>query len=137
MSRAIYAEPRTEFFGERSGFRLSMIADEPVYLLLSIDGVNVDPIVDELGSGGARLISAKYFDRFYEGQIIGPAVLMLQDEGMPVVYPVVKWKNWPVIGVEFMSIAPKELEMIMRFLGKIEKRLQTARGIVVTDTEFA
>src|SRR5437867_3727232 len=80
---------------ERSVFRLSMIADEPAYLLLTMDGVKIDPIVDELGGGGARIVCAKDFDRFDEGQIVGPAVLVLQDEGMPVVYPVVKWKRWP------------------------------------------
>jgi c-di-GMP-binding flagellar brake protein YcgR len=126
MSRAIQVDPHQEFAGQRSAFRLSMIADEPVYLLLSMDGLNIDPIVDELGGGGARLICAKYFDRFYEGQIVGPAVLVLHDEGMPVVYPVVKWKNWPVVGVEFMAIAAKEQEMILRFLFKIERKLQSA-----------
>jgi hypothetical protein len=106
-----------------------MIADEPVYLLLSIDGIKIDPIVDELGGGGARLVCAKHYERFYEGQLIGPAVLVLQDEGMPVVYPVVKWKSWPVIGVEFMQIPDKDRETILRFLFKIERRLvqQTAR----------
>ena len=113
----------------RSVFRLSMIADEPVYLLLSIDGIDVDPIVDELGGGGARLVCAKHYERFYVGQIAGPAVLVLQDEGMPVVYPVVKWKSWPVIGVEFMAIPDKDRETILRFLFKIERRLvqQTAK----------
>ena len=106
---------------------MSMIADEPVYLLLSMDGVNVDPIVDELGGGGARLVTAKHYDLFYEGQIIGPAVLVMQDEGMPVVYPVVKWKNWPVIGVEFMEISEKDREMILRFLFKVERRMVRSR----------
>jgi len=108
---------------QRSVFRLSMIADEPVYLLLSMDGIDIDPIVDELGGGGARLVCAKHFDRFYEGQLIGPAVLVLQDEGMPVVYPVVKWKSWPVIGVEFIEISEKDREMILRFLFKVERRM--------------
>jgi hypothetical protein len=106
----------------RSVFRLSMIASEPVYLLLTVGGVHLDPIVDELGGGGARLMSAKHFDRFYEGQILGPAVLVLQDVGMPVVYPVVKWRNFPIIGVEFLGIEDKEREMILRFLFKVERR---------------
>src|SRR4051812_1080774 len=126
MSRAIQADPQDKFARKRSSFRLSMIADEPVYLLLSMDGQNIDPIVDELGGGGARLICAKHFDKFYEGQIIGPAVLMLQEEGMAVIYPVVKWKNWPVVGVEFMAIGSKEQEMILRFLFKIERRMVQA-----------
>src|SRR5205814_4680744 len=98
MARPIQAYQEQQYAKQRSVFRLSMIADEPVYLLLSMDGVNIDPMVDELGGGGARLVCAKYMDMFYEGQVIGPAVLLLQDEGMPVVYPVVKWKSWPVVG---------------------------------------
>ena len=108
---------------QRSVFRLSMIADEPVYLLLSMDGVDIDPIVDVLGGGGARLVTSKHFDMFSQGQLIGPAVLVLQDVGMPVVYPVVKWKSWPIIGVEFMEMGEKEREMIMKFLFKVERRM--------------
>ena len=119
MSHVVQADPAKQ----RSVFRLSMIADEPVYLLLSMDGIDIDPIVDELGGGGARLVCAKHFDHFYEGQLIGPAVLVLQDEGMPVVYPVVKWKSWPVVGVEFMEISEKDREMILRFLFKVERRM--------------
>jgi c-di-GMP-binding flagellar brake protein YcgR len=127
MSREIYADQQQQFAKQRGVFRLSMIADEPVYLLLTMDGVNVDPIVDELGGGGARLVSAKHYDMFYEGQLIGPAVLVLPDEGMPVVYPVVKWKNWPVIGVEFMEVTEKDREMILRFLFKVERRMVQSR----------
>ena len=108
---------------KRSVFRLSMIADEPVYLLLSMDGVNIDPVVDELGGCGARLVAAKHHDLFYEGQLIGPAVLVLPGEGMPVLYPVVKWKSFPVVGVEFMEISEKDKEMILRFLFKVERRM--------------
>ena len=108
---------------QRSVFRLSMIANEPVYLLLSMDGVDIDPIVDELGGGGARLVCSKHFDMFYEGQLVGPAVLVLQDVGMPVVYPVVKWKSWPVIGVEFMEMAEKEREQIIKFLFSVERKI--------------
>jgi c-di-GMP-binding flagellar brake protein YcgR len=121
MSQAI--QQANDYAKQRSAFRISMIADEPVYLLLSMEGVDIDPIVDELGGGGARLVSAKHYDYFYAGQLIGPAVLVLQDEGMPVVYPVVKWKSWPVIGVEFMEIPEKDREMIIRFLFKVERRM--------------
>ena len=113
----------TDYTKQRSAFRISMIADEPVYLLLRMEGKDIDPIVDELGGGGARLVSPKYYDFFYVGQQTGPAVLVLQDEGMPVVYPAVKWKNWPVIGVEFTEISDKDREMIMRFLFKVERRM--------------
>jgi hypothetical protein len=61
-------------------------------------------------------VSTKNFDMFYEGQMIGPAVLTLQEEGMAVVYPVVKSKNWPMIDVEFMQISDKDRQMIAKFL---------------------
>jgi hypothetical protein len=116
-------QAENEYAKQRSVFRLSMIANEPVYLLLSMDGVDIDPIVDELGGGGARLVCSKHFDMFYEGQMIGPAVLVLQDVGMPVVYPVVKWKSWPVIGVEFTQMTEKEREQIIKFLFKVERKI--------------
>jgi hypothetical protein len=122
MSRVLQQQG-TDYSKQRSAFRISMIADEPVYLLLSMEGKDIDPIVDELGGGGARLVSPKYYDFFYVGQMIGPAVLVLQDEGMPVIYPVVKWKTWPIIGVEFMEISEKDREMIMRFLFRVERRM--------------
>ena len=122
-------EPERPFPSQRSVLRLSMITDEPVYLLLNMDGIDIDPLVDELGGGGARLLSSKHYDKFYEGQLIGPAVLVLKDVGMPVVFPIVKWKAWPVIGVEFMEIAEREREMIIRFLFRVErKKLQQAQA---------
>jgi len=47
---------------------------------------------------------------------------VLQDEGMPIVYPVVRWKFWPLIGVEFTKMAEKERQMIVRFLNNVERR---------------
>ena len=92
------------------------LTDEPVYLSFSIDGLDIEPTIEQLDRGSASFISTNHFDTFYEGQMIGPAVLSLQAEGMTVVYPVVKSKNWPVINVEFMNIAEKDRDMISRFL---------------------
>lgn len=120
-------EPNQSYIQQRSVLRHSMLADDPVYLLLNIDGLDVDPVVDELGGGGARILCSKHYDKFYEGQTIGPAVLVLKDVGMPVVYPVVKWKNWPLIGVEFIDIGERERETIIKFLFRLErKKLQQA-----------
>jgi len=113
----------------RSAFRRSMITEKPVHLLFSVDGVDINVMVDELGGGGARLVSAEYFDHFHIGQVIGPAVLVLQDEGMPVLYPVVKWKSWPVIGIEFLDISEKDHEKILRFLFKVERRTVQQRPL--------
>ena len=110
-------DEQQDVVSERPQFRLSTFADEPVYLLFSVDGIELDPIVERLDKGQASFVSSKHFDMFYEGQIIGPAVLAL-DEGMAVVYPVVKSKNWPIINVEFMEISQKDRQMIARFLAK-------------------
>ena len=130
MDRPKYVPQRLEWGKQRSVFRLPMIADEPVYLLLTLDGINVDPVIDELGGGGARLVCAKHFDKFFEGQAIGPAVLVLPDEGMPVVYPVVRWTNWPAVGVAFQEIPDKDREMILRFLFKVERRMAQSHPIM-------
>jgi hypothetical protein len=96
--------------------RLATFADEPAYLLFNLNGIELDPIVERLDKGEASFVSTTHFDAFYQGQMIGPAVLSLQDEGMAVVYPVVKSKNWPLIDVEFMEISREDREMIARFL---------------------
>jgi c-di-GMP-binding flagellar brake protein YcgR len=127
MNRPKPVPRQLEWGKERSVFRIPMIAEEPVYLLLTMDGVNIDPVIDELGGGGARLVCAKHFDSFFEGQAIGPAVLVLPDLGMPVVYPVVRWKDWPTIGVEFLDMLDKNQEMILRFLFKVERRMTQSR----------
>lgn len=97
-------------------FQPATFADEPVYLLFSLNGIDIDPIVEHLEREQASFVSTKYFDMFYEGQMIGPAVLSLQDEGMAIVYPVVKSRHCPVIGVEFMEISENDRQMITRFL---------------------
>jgi hypothetical protein len=96
--------------------RLATFADEPAYLLFNLDGVEINPIVERLDKGEASFVSTTHFDSFYEGQMIGPAVLSLQNAGMAVVYPVVKSKNWPMVDVEFMEISSEDREMIARFL---------------------
>jgi len=115
MSRIIeIGEPCTPTT-DRSQFRLGLYVDEPVYLQLTLDGLEIDPIVEKLNAGEASFVCPKHFSVFYEGQMIGPAVLVLQDEGMAVVYPVVKSKNWPLVNVEFMQLGLREREMISRF----------------------
>ena len=96
-----------DYSKQRSAFRLPVSANEPVYLLFSIEGENIDPLIDELGAGGARFASAHHYWEYYKGQMLGPAVLLLPDLGMLVVYPVVQWMSYPRIGVEFADIKRK------------------------------
>jgi hypothetical protein len=101
---------------EHPQFQLTTFSDEPASLLFNLNGIELDPIVERLEKGQASFVSTKHFDLFYEGQMIGPAVLSLQDEDMVVVNPVVKSKNWPLINVEFMQLSEKDRRTIARSL---------------------
>ena len=119
---------------QRATFRLPMVASDPVHLLFSVDGVNVDPLADELGAGGARFVATKAYDQLYQGQMLGPAVLLLPDVGMPVVYPVVRWMSYPRIGVQFVDMSEKNKEMIFRFMFGIERKMiQMGKATTVED----
>lgn len=112
-----------DYSKQRSAFRLPVGANEPVYLLFSIEGENIDPVIDELGAGGARFVSVNHYWAYYKGQMLGPAVLLLPDVGMPVVYPVVRWMSYPRIGVEFENIDDKNREVIFRFMFQTERKI--------------
>src|SRR5437867_3641297 len=101
---------------DRSQFRLTTFSEEPACLLFNLDGVDLDPVVERVDCGQASFVCASHYELFYEGRILGPAVLALQDQGMVLVYPVVKAKNWPIIDVEFMEISEKDRAMIRGFL---------------------
>ena len=116
MSTVMMTCEQHEVGSERPQFRLATFADEPAYLMFNLNGIEIDPIVERLNHAEASFVSTTHFDSFYQGQMIGPAVLSLHNEGMAVVYPVVKSKQWPVIDVEFMQISEEDREMIARFL---------------------
>ncbi len=112
-----------DYSKQREAFRLPVVASDPVYLLFSLEGDNIDPIADELGAGGVRFMAPQHYDRFYKGQMLGPAVLVLPETGMPVVYPVVRWLSYPRVGVQFVDIDDKHREMIFRFMFRVERKL--------------
>jgi hypothetical protein len=139
MSHVVAASDQYDHDGnkERPQFRLATFVDEPVRLMFSLDGIDVDLIVEKLDGRNASFVCSKNFDFFYEGQIVGPAVLALQDEGMAVVYPVVKSKSWPLIDVEFMEMSEKDRHMITRFLaacsgGQRRPPNRRAKGVATT-----
>jgi hypothetical protein len=113
----------TDYSKQRTAFRLPMKTSESIYLLLSIDGEAVDPILDELGANGARFASTAHFDKFYEGQTLGPSVLVLPEIGMPIVYPVIRWVSYPRIGIEFHDIEGKDREVICRLMFAMERQI--------------
>ena len=50
MNRPKVVPGRLGWGKQRSVFRIPMIAGEPVCLLLTMDGVNIDPVIDELAT---------------------------------------------------------------------------------------
>lgn len=111
--------PRSK--SERRAFRVSVVPRDPVRWALTIDETKVNPVIDELSIGGARLMSVKYFDLFYEGQFLGPGTLPLEGIGTVSVSAVVKWKNFPQIGIEFVEVTESVRETLFRYLFKISR----------------
>ena len=112
---------------ERSSLRQTLLEEEPVFMKVDLDGVKL-PVVD-LGGGGARILCSKYrsfFEDCYTGQSLGNCVLMLGGVLTPAFEVVIRWKNWPCIGVEFVDLPDKSRADIFRFLFKVE-RIKTKR----------
>jgi hypothetical protein len=106
-----------------------MISQNPVYVLLTVDGGRLDLQADDLGGGGARLkVPKQHLGLFQAGQILGPSLLVLPDVGMPIVQPIVKWISGSAIGVEFLAATDKQKEMIFKFLFTVERK--TVRYLV-------
>ena len=116
MSHVVTACDEFDSKEPRPQFPLAADTLEPITLMFSVDGIEFDPVVMWLGIGQASFGCTKYFEMFYEGQMIGPAVLTLPDQGMAVVYPVVKSRNLGVIHVEFMELSEEDRQMIARSL---------------------
>ena len=113
----------------RADLRLRMIAHDPVYVVLTVDGGRLDLRVDDLGGRGARLkVPRQHRELFEVGQILGPSLLVLPNIGLPIVQPIVKWKSGSAIGIEFIGVTEKQKEMIFKFLFKVERK--TVRSLV-------
>ena len=105
-----------------------MLEEEPIYLRVNLGG-EINLPVTELGAGGARLLCYKCrgdFETWYIGHSLGPSRLMLPENEMHEVNPVIRWIKWPVAGVQFMDLPDKDRREIFRFLFKLE-RIKTKR----------
>jgi c-di-GMP-binding flagellar brake protein YcgR len=108
----------------RSSLRLKTERDEPVYLQVIL-GAKISLLVTEIGGGGAQILCRKceqFFDDFDAGQFLGKCVLILREQGMVEVEPVIRWKQWPVIGVQFIDLSDKDRAQIFRFLFELERK---------------
>jgi c-di-GMP-binding flagellar brake protein YcgR len=114
-----------EIVHRRSSLRLKMSSDEPVYLQLNLGPKLLTLPVTELGGGGAQILCRLFeesFDELHVGQSLGKCVLMLREQGTLQVEPFIRWKKWPVIGVQFVDLSDKDRAQIFRCLFELERK---------------
>jgi len=112
------------FTQRRASLRLKTLQDEPVYLQVDL-GAKISLPVLELGGGGAQVACHKCkesFDKFDAGRSLGKSVLMLREQGMLEVEPVIRWKKWPVVGVQFTGLSDKDRAQLFKFLFELERK---------------
>jgi c-di-GMP-binding flagellar brake protein YcgR len=112
----------------RSSLRLKTLKSEPVYLEVNLGG-KINLLVTELGGGGAQVLCSKLreaFDDLDAGRSLGKSVLMLRAQTLVELEPVIRWKKWPVIGVQFNGLSDGDRGHIFRFLFELERK-QTKR----------
>jgi c-di-GMP-binding flagellar brake protein YcgR len=114
----------SEFTQRRSSMRVRIPQDEPLYLQVNLGTLTNLPVTD-LGGGGAQILCRDCrtsSDKFQVGLSLGKSVLMLGKHGMHEVEPVIQWKRWPSIGVQFMGLSDKNREIIFKFLFELERK---------------
>ncbi len=67
-------------------------------------------------------MTVKHFERFQEGQTVGPGTLFLEDIGTVNVAAIVKWKNYPTIGIEFGEMTDNNQDKLFRYLFKASRQ---------------
>jgi len=93
-----------------------MRADKPVYLEINLDGNSVAVLVENLSCDGASLIYPEDSASFEKGTELEECTLSLAGKGDIRVTPIVRWRVWPKLGVQFYNIAEDSRSQIARFL---------------------
>jgi PilZ domain-containing protein len=100
----------------RRGERVPMRADRPVYLEINIDGNEVGVLVENLSCDGASLIYPEESPSIQPGSYLRECTLNLGATGNIQVTPIVRWRVWPKLGVQFDKIGENSRNQIARFL---------------------
>ena len=100
----------------RSGERVPMRADKAVYLEINLDGSGVAILVENLSSDGASLIYPEESPLLQTGSSLKECRLSLAGTGDVRVNPIVRWRVWPKVGVQFDKIGEDARNQIARFL---------------------
>jgi c-di-GMP-binding flagellar brake protein YcgR len=100
----------------RTAERVPMRADKPVYLEINLDGSNVALLVENLSSDGASVIYPEESPLLQPGSSVKECTLSLAGTGNIRVHPIVRWRMWPKLGVQFDEIGEDARNQIARFL---------------------
>ena len=100
----------------RTGERAPMSADRPVYLEINLDGNKVPVLVENLSCAGASLIYPEDSPSLQPGSYLKECTLSLAGAGDVKVAPIVRWRVWPKLGVQFDKIGEDLRNQIARFL---------------------
>jgi len=93
-----------------------MRADRPVYLEINLDGNSVAVLVENLSCDGASLIYPEDSPSLQQGSQLKECTLNLSGTGNIQVTPIVRWRVWPKLGVQFEMIGEDSRNQIARFL---------------------
>jgi c-di-GMP-binding flagellar brake protein YcgR len=100
----------------RRGDRVAMRADRPVFIEVNVDGNNVGVLVENLSCDGASLIYPEESPSIQPGSYLKECTLNLGAAGSIKVTPIVRWRVWPKLGVQFDKIGESSRNQIARFL---------------------
>jgi hypothetical protein len=111
-----YMSPnKSPYSDRRSGPRIPISTDTPVYLETVFDGADVTLLVENLSTGGALLMCPEICESLQPGECLPDGVMTLPG-GTAGVNVVVRWTFWPRAGVQFEGISTEAAEQIAEFL---------------------
>jgi hypothetical protein len=87
-----------------------------VYLEVNLDGESVGVLVENLSCDGASLIYPEESPSIQPGSYLKECTLNLGATGAIAVTPIVRWRVWPKLGVQFDNIGENSRNRIARFL---------------------
>jgi c-di-GMP-binding flagellar brake protein YcgR len=104
----------------RSAERVPVPAGNPIYIQTVLDGTEIGLLVENLSSGGATLICPDMAELLSDGEYLPESTLVLPDIRHIPVQPVVRWRMWPRVGVQFESLSSETQKQISQFLEGIK-----------------
>jgi c-di-GMP-binding flagellar brake protein YcgR len=104
----------------RSGTRTEILVHQPVYLEANLDGAKVSMLLENLSEGGATVIYPADSGALEVGRHIEGCVLNIPEVARLSVSPIIRWRVWPKLGLQFDGISDEDRRQITSFLQKVQ-----------------